>query len=77
MITVADLVKKGEENRLDKGLSIVAYTLAVLLGLFQIYTAFFGVLPAVYQRAAHWGIIGNFIFCYLCVSRKGVVSLEY
>ena len=37
-------------------------TLAVLLGLFQIYTALFGVLPAVYQRAAHWGIIGNFIF---------------
>jgi TRAP transporter 4TM/12TM fusion protein len=59
---VDDLVKRGEENRLDKGFSIVAYTLAVLLGLFQIYTALFGVLPAVYQRAAHWGIIGNFIF---------------
>lgn len=49
----------------------LAYTIAIILGVYQIYTATFGVLPAVYQRSIHWGLIGNLIFVMNLTDIKG------
>lgn len=35
----------------------VSILLALALALFQIWTALFGMLPGVYQRAIHWGLL--------------------
>ena len=34
----------------------------IILGLFHLYTAFFGLLPATTQRGFHWGILGIMAF---------------
>lgn len=35
----------------------VSVLLALALALFQSWTALFGMLPGVYQRAIHWGLL--------------------
>ena len=40
----------------------VLYFLGCVLGLFHLYTAFFGVFPVTTQRGLHWGIIGLMAF---------------
>ena len=41
------------KSKFSDVLSKIAFVIAVLLTLFQSYTALFGVLTAVYQRAIH------------------------
>ncbi len=36
----------------------VLLVMSVILGLFHLYTAFFGLLPVTTQRGFHWGILG-------------------
>jgi TRAP transporter 4TM/12TM fusion protein len=55
-------VEAARETEQKNILYKLAFIIAIALGLFQVGTAYFGVLPAVYQRAVHWGLIGNFIF---------------
>lgn len=40
----------------------VLIVLGVALGLFHLYTAFFGLLPATAQRGIHWGTLGIMAF---------------
>jgi len=67
-------LEQEKENRLDylgKTLYVVIGTIAVAWSLFQIYTGFFGLLPAVLQRATTLGfaLVLTF-FCY-GIKRKG------
>ena len=47
------------KSKFSDVLSKIAFVIAVLLTLFQSYTALFGVLTAVYQRAIHLGLASS------------------
>jgi len=42
----------------------IAFVIALILTVFQVYTALFGVLSAVYQRAVHLGLVSVYIFLF-------------
>lgn len=44
------------------GRTHVLMVMGILLGLFHLYTAFFGLFPATSQRAFHWGVLGIMAF---------------
>src|SRR6056297_1523614 len=44
--------------------------IALSASLFHLYTAYFGLLPAMYQRAIHWMFMGTIIFLLYPVSGK-------
>ena len=52
------------KSKFSDVLSKIAFVIAVLLTLFQSYTALFGVLTAVYQRAIHLGLASSYIFLF-------------
>lgn len=55
------------QRTLKRALLALAFVVAAALTAFQLYTGLFGVLNAVYQRAAHWGLVSTYIFLYnLC-----------
>lgn len=56
-----DLVEGGKRRLTGWRYWIVA-SLALAASLFHLYTAAFGLLPAMYQRAIHWMFMGSLIF---------------
>lgn len=56
-----DLVEGGK-RRLTGWRYWVVASLALAASLFHLYTAAFGLLPAMYQRAIHWMFMGSLIF---------------
>lgn len=58
------------KSKFNDVLSKIAFVIAVLLTLFQSYTALFGVLTAVYQRAIHLGLASSYIFLFNMASPK-------
>jgi TRAP transporter 4TM/12TM fusion protein len=72
-VNVEELEKEGN-NRLEsigKGLIIVVGIIGVAWTLFQIYTGFFGLLPAVLQRATTMGFALALTFLGFSAKRKG------
>ena len=58
------------KSKFSDVLSKIAFVIAVLLTLFQSYTALFGVLTAVYQRAIHLGLASSYIFLFNMANPK-------
>ena len=58
------------KSKFSDVLSKIAFVIAVLLTLFQSYTALFGVLTAVYQRAIHRGLASSYIFLFNMANPK-------
>jgi len=48
----------------------IAFVVAAVLTIFQAYTALFGVMTAVYQRAIHLGLVSVYIFLYNMANPK-------
>ena len=59
-----------EKSGIKKLVRYIAFAVAAALTVFQLYTALFGVLSAVYQRAVHFGLAGTFIFLFNLTTKK-------
>jgi TRAP transporter 4TM/12TM fusion protein len=64
-----DKLEGGKRNLSGWQFYLVA-GIALSASLFHLYTAYFGLLPAMYQRAVHWMLMGTLIFLIYPVSRK-------
>ncbi|HDR16252.1 MAG TPA: TRAP transporter permease [Desulfobacteraceae bacterium] len=63
-------VKFGGKRRLRGILSLIGTVIAVALALFQLYTAGFGALTAMFQRGIHLMLILGLVFLYYPVSSR-------
>jgi TRAP transporter 4TM/12TM fusion protein len=65
-----DKVKLGGKRQLRGVLSVIGTGIAVTLALFQLYTAGFGALTAMFQRGIHLMLILALVFLYYPISNK-------
>ena len=63
-------VRLGGKRRFSGAFSLVGTSIAVALALFQLYTAGFGALTAMFQRGIHLMLILALVFLYYPVSSK-------
>jgi TRAP-type uncharacterized transport system fused permease subunit len=55
-------VSSGKKRSFSGNLKLLVTVLTVALAVFQLYTAFFGVLPAMQQRSLHLAFVLPLIF---------------
>lgn len=55
-------VIEGRKRELSGWQYWVVAGIALAASLFHLYTAAFGLLPAMYQRAVHWMFMGSLVF---------------
>ncbi len=71
-VSSAQVIREIEPNkRILSGWQLyVLYGLAITASLFHLYTAYFGLLSAMYQRSIHWMLMGGILFLRYPISRK-------
>lgn len=74
---MASLENTQEQSIRQKGTGIVMMVCAIVLALFHMYTASFGIMPSYMQAAIHWGIIGTFILLAKPLKFKGGFIVDY
>lgn len=69
---IEELIEEVEgKKRKPTGLpGLIIAAIAITASIFHLYTAAFGLLPAMTQRAIHWMFMGSLIFLLYPVSRK-------
>lgn len=67
------------ESRYSKYLNLnsILIFLGLILAIFHLYTASFGILPGYFQSSVHWGIIATIIFLIKPLKNKYLRVLDY
>lgn len=70
--TKDDLLEEieGNKRKLSGWQYWIVAGLAILASLFHLYTAYFGLFAAMYQRSFHWMLMGTIIFLMYPISRN-------
>jgi TRAP transporter 4TM/12TM fusion protein len=61
---------EGGKRKLSGWQYWIVAGLAITASLFHLYTAYFGLFAAMYQRSFHWMLMGSIIFLMYPISRK-------
>lgn len=66
-----------DRSKLLKITDFLVLALAIMLALFHLYSASFGVMPAYTQTAIHWAFVGSYIVLTKPLKFKGGLLIDY